>query len=58
MPFQRIFQQDNVPKHTSKLVNEWFWANGFKVVMWPAPSFELNPIEHLMEYVNKCVAEK
>ncbi|CDR18384.1 unnamed protein product [Oncorhynchus mykiss] len=37
-----VFQMDNDPKHTSKVVAKWLKGNKVK---WPSQSPDLNPIE-------------
>jgi hypothetical protein len=40
-----IFQQDNDPKHTSRLAKHYFNDKSINLLPWPEQSLDLNPVE-------------
>lgn len=58
LPLAWIFQQDNDPKHCSRVVKSWFESNSIRVLEWPAQSPDLNPIENLWGIIKRSVAAR
>ena len=51
----RYFQQDNDPKHTSKLAQAWFHKNHVDLLPWPPNSPDINIIENLWDHLERQV---
>ena len=55
-----IFQMDNDPKHTSKVVAKWLnlLGNKVKVLEWPSQSPDFNPIKKCVGRTEKACVSK
>lgn len=52
-----IFQQDNDPKHTSRIAHNWLDDHRIEVLEWPPQSPDLSPIEYLFKHLKNKLAE-
>ena len=55
MCLDTFFQEDNDAKHTFHYVVSFFKRNNIDVICWPSQSRDLNPVEHLCDFINKEV---
>lgn len=50
-----IFQQDNAPIHTAKIVKKWLSESQMETIEWPALSPDLNIIENVWGKLSRMV---
>ena len=57
-PDVTVFQHDNARPHSARLTQAYLEAQGVDVLPWPAYSPDMNPIEHLWDYLGRQVTNR
>ncbi|MCL4150923.1 UNVERIFIED_CONTAM: hypothetical protein GTU68_041550 [Idotea baltica] len=55
LPDNYIFQQDNAPAHSAAAVSRFLNQAGVRCLPWPSRSPDLNPIEHVWDYMSRKI---
>jgi len=57
-PDSFVFQHDNDRKHISRRTQAYLRSKGIEVLSWPARSPDLNPIEHIWNYLKVQIGQR
>ncbi|GFW27330.1 transposable element Tcb2 transposase [Trichonephila clavipes] len=58
MGLQFLFMDDNAPCHRTVAAEQLLESKGIERMDWPARSPDLNPIEHVWEFLNRRLADR
>ena len=58
VPEHWVFQDDNDPKHRSRLAKQWLRDHNIRTLGWPSNSPDVNPIENVWAPLKDHVAAR